>query len=365
MPPAVLQFASQVCRHDAVGNAVFGLDRMLRELGIYSRISCDRSDAPSAKHVRSWSSLAHMKWDALLVHYSHGCGAHGRLLTANQKLILVYHGMTPPEYFRGTNPRLEEASRRGAAELPRWAERAQHAVAHSCFTARELAAAGFGDVTVLPYPPYEPQYAVEPDRALLARYGGDGWVNLLTVGRIAPNKCLEDCLFVFDYFKRAVQPKSRLFIVGSWDGTEAYFDRLLRLTARLGTQDVFFTGPVSQAALLAFFKLADAYICMSEHEGFGVPLLEAMRFGVPVFAYAAAAVPETLRGAGVLFAEKSWPVVAEAIGLLLADRELRARVIAEELEQARYYCFEAARERLKNFLHAVGILKPANAKDTK
>lgn len=363
MPPAVLQFASQICRHDAVGNAIFALDAAFRDLGMRSTISCNRTDDPWARHVRPWSSVARVKWDALLVHYSHGCAVHARLLCGDSKVILFYHGVTPPEYFRGTSPRLEEASRQGAEELSRWAERAEHAVAHSHFTARELAAAGFRKVTVLPYVPYEPLYAVEPDRSVLDRYRGDGWVNLLTVGRVAPNKCLEDCLFVFDYFKRAVHRRSRLFIVGSWEGTEAYLERLLRLAARLGTQDVFFTGPVSQATLLGFLKLADAYLCMSEHEGFGVPLLEAMRFGVPVFAYAAAAVPETLRGAGVLFSEKSWAVVAEAIGLLLADPDLRAQVISEELQQAAHYRFEAARDRLGSFLESVGILEPAGAEN--
>jgi len=355
MAPSVLQFVPQICRHDAVGNGVLGMHQAMHELGVECQIACDRSDLASAPHVRSWASVKRQAWDALLLHYSHGCAARERLLSRGERIILIYHGITPPEYFRGTNPRLEEASRQGIAELPLWAEKTDYAIAHSTFTANELKNAGFRNVTVIPYVAYEPLYAQPPDRSLIANYDHEGWVNLLTVGRVAPNKCLEDCLFIFDYFQRAIHRKSRLFIVGSWDGTEAYLDRLLRLRSRLGTQDVVFTGPVSQAALLAFFQLADAYLCMSGHEGFGVPLLEAMRFGVPVFAHAAAAIPETLRGTGILFSKKEWAVISEAIGLLLADGDLRSRVCDEERLQAQYYGFEAGRERLKHFLTRAGI----------
>ena len=305
-----------------------------------------------------------LKRDALLIHYSHASAACRRVLSAPEKAILVYHGITPPEYFRGTNKNIEEASRQGSEQLPDYAERAEFAVAHSNYSARELESAGFRNVVVLPYVLWEALYEVEPEQSLLDQYRGNGWINLLTVGRIAPNKRLEDCLFVFDYFKKFVERKSRLFIVGPWAGNEAYMSRLQKLVAKLGLQDVFFVGSVPQQTLIGFFELADAFLCMSDHEGFCVPLVEAMRYGVPIFAYASTAVPETLRGTGVLITERSWPVVAEAIGLLLADDDLRERVISEERQQAAFYSSDAARERLRCFLETVKLIEPARQEDS-
>ena len=218
-----------------------------------------------------------------------------------------------------------------------------------------MSAAGFPRVEVFPYVPYEPLYAVEPDESLTRQYAGDGWVNLITVGRIAPHKCLEDCVFAFDHFKRNIVRRSRLFVVGSWSGTEAYVARLERLISRMNLRDVIFTGAVRQCELIAYYRLAHAFLCMSEHEGFGVPLVEAMRYEVPVFAYASTALPETLRGAGVLFAEKCWPVIAESIGLLLSTPAWRQELIARQLEAAEHYSLPAARDRLFALLGGIGL----------
>jgi glycosyltransferase involved in cell wall biosynthesis len=360
-----VQFTQQLRQHDGVGNEVLALHDLLRSCGLESHICCQLTDQPSARHVRSPRSCRRLNRDLLLVHYSHGPGPDHRLFSAHERRVLLYHGITPPHYFRGTNPRLEAASRQAYDDLPRYREYIDLALAHSHYSAQELERAGFRNVLVFPYVLHEPLYTLEPDRSLLQQYGRDGWINLLTVGRLAPNKGVEDCIFVFDYFKRFIERKSRLFVVGSWDGMEAYAERLARLVSRLGTPDVIFTGPVPQSSLIAFFKLAHAYLCMSEHEGFCVPLVEAMRFGVPVFAYAATAIPETLRGTGVVFAEKSWPTVAETIGLLLADAELRRRVIEEQVNQAAFFSFGAARRRFRRILESLGVLEPAEAEESR
>lgn len=354
-PPSVLQFAPQICRHDAVGNEVFALRTMLGLLRIDCHVCCDHTDVPSDWRIHSRRAAARFRADTALIHYSHGSASYREFFSRPGHKTLVYHNITPPEYFRGSNRKMEEASRRGRLELPEYASRADLALAHSSFSARELAAAGFRNVAVLPYVLWEPLYRLAPDPSVAQRFASGGWVNLLTVGRVAPHKRLEDCLFVFDYFKRFVRARSRFFIVGHWDGNEAYLARLQRLVAKLGTPDVYFTGRVPQETLVAFFQVAGAFLCMSEHEGFCVPLVEAMRSGVPVFAYASTAVPETLRGAGVLLTAKSWPVAAEAIGLVLEDSELRRRLIADQHREARFYSPEAALERLRAFLEE-GVL---------
>ena len=340
------QFAPQVCEYDAVGNEVFALQHLLASAGIRSEIFCDLVDHRLSRRVHSWDDRTGLAGAALLVHYSHGSPSYPQVFSAGGRKILLYHSITPYEYFVGTHAALERASRLGSCDLPRYAGSVDVALAHSSYSAGELRSAGFPRVEVFPYVPYEPLYTAQPDESLMKRYAGDGWVNLITVGRIAPHKCLEDCIFVFDYFKRNIEPRSRLFIVGSWAGTEAYTARLGRLISRLDLRDVIFTGPVRQSELVAHYRLAQAFLSMSEHEGFGVPVVEAMRYEVPVFVYASTALPETLRGAGVLLAEKRWPVIAESIGLVLSTPSLRQELLAGQLEAAAYYSLPAARDRL-------------------
>ena len=352
---AVVQFAPQVRHYDAVGNEVFALHHLLTSSGIESYISGQLADAPAATEVRPWSRAARLTCDAVLIHYSHSSPHYQRVFACDLPKVMVYHSITPAEFFRGTSMDLEQASQQGLEELARYSGQVVFALAHSTFSAQELEHAGFRNVVVFPYVLDERLYAVDPDKALVGRYGGDGWVNLLTVGRVAPNKCLEDCILIFDYFRRVVESKSRLFVVGRWQGTEAYLARLRKLVALLGVEGVYFTGPVTQSTLMGYLKVAHAFLCMSEHEGFGVPLVEAMRHGVPVFAYASSAVPETLRGTGVLFQEKRWPVIAEAVGLLLADEEHRRNVIAEQGRQAEFYSEEAAAGRLRACLGKLNL----------
>jgi glycosyltransferase involved in cell wall biosynthesis len=166
-----------------------------------------------------------------------------------------------------------------------------------------------------------------PDRRTLDAYG-DGKVNVLFVGRCAPNKKLEDVLMAFAVFQKAVCRNSRLIHAGSFAGTERYHHVLVAMARELQVSDVVFAGAVSQAELLACYRSAHAFLCLSEHEGFCIPLLEAMLHGVPVLAYAAAAVPETMDGAGILFDRKEWGAVAEMLGRVTAPGPLRDAVLA-------------------------------------
>ena len=175
-------------------------------------------------------------------------------------------------------------------------------MADSRFNAAELEAAGYGPVRVLPLLLDFDRIAAAPDAALLRRLD-DGKANVLFVGRCVPNKRIEDLLHAFHYFQSFMAPESRLILVGSLAGFERYHAYLRSIACRLGLQDVLFTGAVPQAELNAYYAAAAVFLCMSEHEGFCIPLLESLAHDVPVVAFAAAAVPETLDGAGILFRE--------------------------------------------------------------
>jgi glycosyltransferase involved in cell wall biosynthesis len=158
------------------------------------------------------------------------------------------------------------------------------------------------------------------------RLYGDGRRNLLFVGRIIPNKKVDDLIRVFALYQRG-DPRSRLLLVGDTRGHERYYDRLRELVEQLGVRDVVFTGHVDDDDLLAYYRVGHLFLCLSEHEGFCVPLQEAMHFGLPVVAYDAGAVRETLRGGGVLLTEKRPEVVAELVSRILSERDLRERVL--------------------------------------
>jgi glycosyltransferase involved in cell wall biosynthesis len=158
----------------------------------------------------------------------------------------------------------------------------------------------------------------------------DGRVNLLFVGRIIPNKKIDDLIRTFALYQRHLHARSRLLLVGDYRGHERYFDRLQEMVRALGVQEVVFTGHVDDDDLRAAYAAADLFLCLSEHEGYCVPLVEAMACGVPVVAYDAGAVAETLRGGGLLLREKDPATVAEAVHAVLTDVDLRRALLAAQ-----------------------------------
>jgi len=173
-----------------------------------------------------------------------------------------------------------------------------------------------------------------PASPLVARLFDDGRTNILFVGRIIPNKKIDDLIRSFAFFQKYVKPQSRLLLVGDHRGFERYFDRLQELVRELRVDEVVFTGQVDDDELYAYYRLADVFLCLSEHEGFGVPLQEAMLFGVPVVAYDAGAVRETLRGGGLLLEDKSPELVAELLDRVTHGGDLRRVVIASQARAA-------------------------------
>jgi glycosyltransferase involved in cell wall biosynthesis len=166
-----------------------------------------------------------------------------------------------------------------------------------------------------------------PASPVVRRLYDDGRTNILFVGRVIPNKKIDDLIRVFALYQRLFDRHSRLLLVGDYRGHEKYYDRLQDLVRERGAEEVVFTGQVDDDELRAAYASADLFLCLSEHEGFCVPLLEAMAFGVPVVAFDAGAVRETLRGGGVLLRDKAPAVVAGLVRRLLTDDALRARVL--------------------------------------
>ena len=267
--------------------------------------------------------------------------------------VVVYHNITPSAYFAGIDELYFEAARAGREQLDHLRALAEAGWGVSAFNCQELAERGWTHLGVLPIVFDPNRYAVRPDRKVLKRY--QGGVNVLFVGRLSPNKRLEDVILTFTYLKRLVRPDARLLLVGSvGQNMKPYREFLEALVARLDLPDVVFAGHVSTSQLVAYYRCASVYLSMSEHEGFGVPLLESMHFGVPIVAYKAAAVPETLGGSGVLVTAKETMAVAELIGLLIEDEGLRAQIVARQRERLRDFMPDKVEERLGELLRDLG-----------
>lgn len=294
--------------------------------------------------------------DGILLHYSIHSAAAEFVLRQPQRLIMLYHNVTPARYFLGLNSLnlyLAFLTWQARRKLPGLAPRTELALAVSEYNRSELERMGFGSTAVLPLAVDWSRYETPPDQAILDRYGGSPGPTFLFVGRIAPNKHQEDVIRAFQLFKERVDARARLFLVGSHQGNGRYYGWLRRRVGKAGLSDVVFTGRVSHAELVAYYRLADLFVCMSEHEGFGVPLLESMYFDVPVLAYAAGAIPETLGGSGALIAEKSFDQIVDRMAQLVRDEELRRGVIARQRERLADFTTERLLARFRSFVEAV------------
>ena len=323
---------------DAVGNEARAWRGHLRKAGFESEIfagAVDHEIAAEAHPLGEWPGGD--PGVATVFHYGPGSIVGRRAAEARGPLVLRYHNVTPAALLApyATGPaRLAVEARR---ELGALCGRAALGLGVSEFNRRDLEALGCRRTAVLPLA-LDLGAPRRPRSPVARRLYGDGRTNVLVVGRLAPNKKVEDTLAAFAAYQRAFDPGSRLLLVGSDRGLEGYGRRLRERVRQLRLERVAFLGHVDDDDLRALYTVADALLCLSEHEGFCAPLLEAMQFGVPVVAYDAGAVRETLEGAGVLLQEKTPELVAGILDQLTRGRELRAAVIEgqrAELERRR------------------------------
>ncbi len=311
---------------DAVGNEALAIRGHLRSAGLDSEIFAGFVDSRlsgEGRPLRDYAA-ADGPGTACLYHFSPGSPAVGKALAAEGPLVVVYHNVTPARFFAGWSSRSVRLALQADRELEELGSRAALGLAKSTFSLRDLETAGFATRGILPFV-HDTGEPVPPS-PVFDRLYADGRVHVLAVGRLAPNKRIEDLLGAFALLQRGV-PRSRLLLVGD-DGLRAYADALLALARRLRLRDVVFCGHVEGDELRSAYGLADVVVSLSEHEGYGVPLVEAMLARVPVVAYDAGAVAETMGGAGVLLGEKRPELVAGVIEGLLQDPVLRRRVLA-------------------------------------
>lgn len=325
---AVHQVLATLGYGDAIGNEVLAIQRILQDAGYESRIYVETVETRLEERTEDYRNLiddSHPD-NVLIHHFSIGSRASRVAFALPDRMILVYHNITPALFFRDVRSPLVEQCYSGRRELRAYAPRCHLALGDSAFNKSELDALGFPRTGVLPVVPDFSHLDVPPDR-WLARQFDDEATNVLFVGRVIPNKRIEDLVRFFHAYRRRYDRASRLLLVGSHALFDDYFAALTDFVERLGASDVHLIGHVSNEELTAFYDVADVFLSASEHEGFCVPLIEAFYKRIPVIAFAAAAVPATLDGGGVLYERKDPRHVASLINAVASDPALADQVL--------------------------------------
>jgi len=220
------------------------------------------------------------------------------------------------------------------------------------FNRDELEEVGFPKTGVLPLLLNFSKFDEEED-PVMRNVFSNGKTTILFVGRVIPNKKFEDVIKIFYFYKKYFNPNSQLLLAGDYRGLERYLDTLQHLVRRLKLTDVHFTGHVEFSELVSFYRLAHIYLSMSEHEGFGVPLLESFYMRVPVVSYAAGAVEETMNGGGVVLFKKDFLKTAALLDTINKDIKLKGKIVASQLEALRKYRKERVSQILLNHIERV------------
>ncbi len=329
--PRVHQVLATLGYGDAIGHEVLGIREVLRAAGYESNIYVETADPRLEHETLDYRDLvgAVSPADVLIDHFSIGSRASRTAYALPGRMVLIYHNITPPEYFIGVHKDLVALCFRGRRELTAYIARSALALGDSEYNRQELEALGFRPTGVLPVVPGFSHLDVRPDRALAAEFD-DEWTNVMFVGRVIPNKKFENVIRAFHAYRTRHNPRARLLLVGSYSGFERYLAMLQSLVARLGTPDVHFLGHVSNEELAALYDVADLFLCASEHEGFCVPIVEAFHSRVPVVAYAATAIPATMDGGGVLHDLTDPLDVARLMDAVLGDGRIEDAVVASQ-----------------------------------
>lgn len=337
----------------AVGAHMLELQRLWRESGRgESEIFTEHSRWPGVEAHR-FDEYGTKKFpagrdDVLVYQMAIGSVVADFVGRRRERLVLNHHNLTPVEYLEKWEPTATWGVQWGHKQLRELSGRATLAVAVSEYNAAQLRDAGYRHVEVAPL--FVNVDAMDSDREAesveaLSSAKSDGGVDWLFVGRLAANKCQHDVIRAFAMYRRVYNPSARLHLVGGGGG-ESYRAALDGLVSTLGLRGaVSITGPVSAGALAAYYRTADVFVCLSEHEGFCAPLLEAMHHSLPVVAHAAAAVPETLGAAGVLLPSKEPAVVAAAVDRVLSDQAVWWSLVNAGRKRLQDFSLERTRAR--------------------
>ncbi len=350
----VNQWVPAAHRGDAVGDSARRVRDLLREEGHQADLFALTIDDALRGDVRAFDDPAARRGDVTIFHFALPSPMTAPFAALGAGRVLQYHNITPARFFAPYDPALVRLATLARQELATLAGACDLALGDSEYNREELERLGFARTAVLPIAVDFDRLRKAPRCPTLEKMLDDELTTILFVGRLAPNKCIEDHIRLAEHFKRYVDGECRFIFVGRTDVAPRYYSMVRALVAeyRMLPERFLFVGPVPDRELATYYRTADAYLSLSEHEGFCVPLLEAMAMDVPVLAYAAGAVPDTMGGAGMVFSPKDLEYAAELLGALVHDDEVRAAVIAGQRRRVREFEGEAFERKLIEILES-------------
>jgi glycosyltransferase involved in cell wall biosynthesis len=346
---------------DAIGNHTIAVRRALHAMGIESEIIAGEVNPGAGNGARTVRDLEGRRgrrltsggptW--LLYHASTGSAVADWVAARPEPKLLDYHNITPAELMGPWEQAVGTELEHGRRQLGELAHLTEWALADSSYNEQELIGLGYRRTAVVPILLDTTSFVGNVDGAALERLEqrqrAEGGVDWLVVSRLLPHKAQHDVIKAFAAYRQAYDGSARLYLVGAI-GSSRYADALVDFVDALGLTDaVHFTGSVSPGQLEAHYRTAHVYVALSDHEGFGVPLLEAMAHGLPVVTFASTAVPETVGDGALLLHDKDPVLVAAAVQRVIDDDELRAALISTGRTRLDVFSLEASTARL----HAV------------
>jgi glycosyltransferase involved in cell wall biosynthesis len=336
----------------AVGGHIVELQRLCHDLGWESEVFTEHVRGLPGRDYREYARMAKAD-DVLVYHTAIGSPVSDYVAERRERVVVDHHNLTPVHFYAPWEPAVVHGLAWGRAQLLSLAERTTLGIGDSSYNESELREAGYRQTTVAPILFDLAQLEGETDAALAADLRAGGGASWLFVGRIAPNKAHQDLIKAFAAYRRTYDGDARLRIVGG-SASDRYVDALKAFVSALQLEDaVTFAGSVTDAAKSAHFEAADVYVNLSDHEGFCVPLLEAMSHGVPVVAYGVTAVPETLGDAGICLRDKQPTTVAAAVHRVLTDEALRTALATGAQERLAAMALPRSREVMTAALRSV------------
>ena len=342
----VVQVVPNLSRGDAVGNNCCAIDDILKEAGydaeIYSLVPAQSPELMGLS--RPLKTLKKLNRDDILLYHM-ATALQQNIVQYGGRRVFQYHNITPPEFFEAYDPATAAACRAGLSEMKSLRNAPEACWAVSEFNKRDLKDAGYTcPIRTVPIlVPFE-DYEQPADRRIIETYRDDH-VNFLFVGRVVPNKAQEDVIRAFAWYQKNISGKCRLFLIGN-TSLSAYRNRLQEYIELLDIRNVIMPGHIRFSEILAYYQAADVFLSMSRHEGFCVPLLEAMFFGIPIVARSTSAIPYTLGNAGLLLEDNNPAVAALAADRVLHDRKLKEEIIRRQDARLADFSHEKVKERI-------------------
>jgi len=329
---SVHQLLPTINRYDAIGNEAIVIREILRKMGYNSEIYAENIHPSMKGQAKNYTEYNEHTNDVFIYHHSIGSGLGDFILSLKSKIIMIYHNITPPEFFDDTNAEISKLLRLGKSQLLIFKNKIDVAVGDSEYNRLELEQSGYKKTGILPILLEKAKYQKQADQDLIAKY--KDYVNILYVGRIAPNKRVDEVIRAFSYYNYNINPQSHLFLVGCFDGTtNGYYQYLSSLVNSSKTKNVHFVTDANDDQLISFYKIADVFMTMSLHEGFCVPLVESMLCKVPIIAYDSTAIPYTLGDSGVKVTNETFEEIGELINIVATKSELRTTIVEKQTER--------------------------------